>query len=1147
MTNIKDLQNLYEVNKTVRFELLSMYGNEERFDLEVFDDLNFLNDLLDLEKNIKQIEIKTDGKSFQNLLDNNILNDIIEKSFQILKNEICRIIYNGVVYDTKPQSKKSQYQSNLESFTGKNIDYFKPKGFVGRDYTPGEDFSYSKKSELFYSLKLIGKLAYDNDFLDKLTKESKEKLQMINKFNPNSESFFETFTLNPYTVNRWKLEEIQKKYKIVKSNFNKEKKIINNEGKKIINETLENDIFENKSEDKKIKYYKTVFNNILKSCDNNEDDLSHIYLLTNKIDSIQNDKKLNNKIEIKKNRINDLKRKMRDINKINSELLGYKIHLIDNFGIEKYSFLVQSENYYFLCQKNFEKLSDFLNYIETLKHGDSELIYIDSMTFWGFQKMFLSEKSDVKFTDGSNIEDLNKKIIELDNKIFETKRGIVDEYEKRKKELADSIKNSIENKETNDDVNKFLNFIGKENIDELVNKKGKFVYDKNLNEYCRNYFNLDEIEKEFDLENLQKQYLNLVIDLLEKIKDKKYVLGTEEKDLAFLGDITNFKNEDKTLEDFKNYFDDVGYGIETKNVDLDAILSLAKKGEIDIFQIKSKDMPYHESFVNENNCGITDTALNDKKLPNSKKDLQTYYFESFFEDIKNNNNFSRIGADYKIRGVNASANIGDEIESFWQKEKNQKRHGDKKDKINNFVTRFKRNRKYVNFFMKLNATNHNDFDEVNKKVSKHINDKKKSNKSLKVLSMDHGESSFLTYKIYEFKFEDSGGYSINLLDDGGNFDNFQLNTSKDKIDKFQNVIQEKSPQDKQFDELIGNYITKYHQIIQDQKRERQVQEGIKEFASKAISNIKEIVSNDEVDNNCPEVSKYTIDKVFSFINSIVNDYDIKNKNNIFTILEKNKFNYFKYEFYKTHPDQRNLKEEIDKYIFGIQELLEDRNKLDDFCKEIKSSFDGISESDQKKLENTEFFKYKNNFKTSLSQINNLKKGYSSAIIGWISKKIINNEIDLIVLENNILSYGVDNSKVFTKHMGTQNQSTFVQALINKLSFVYDKESKQSHQFCYPVKATKTKDLKDSQNGILVFVDDNKTSLLCPKCDEKLTRKKDNGNEILSHKDGECDFKIEKGIKEEVYDGIVFKNGDDLATYNIAKKGMEYIKSKVQNN
>lgn len=1147
MTNIKDLQNLYEVNKTVRFELLSMYWNEERFDLEVFDDLNFLNDLLDLEKNIKQIEIKTDWKSFQNLLDNNILNDIIEKSFQILKNEICRIIYNWVVYDTKPQSKKSQYQSNLESFTWKNIDYFKPKWFVGRDYTPWEDFSYSKKSELFYSLKLIWKLAYDNDFLDKLTKESKEKLQMINKFNPNSESFFETFTLNPYTVNRWKLEEIQKKYKIVKSNFNKEKKIINNEWKKIINETLENDIFENKSEDKKIKYYKTVFNNILKSCDNNEDDLSHIYLLTNKIDSIQNDKKLNNKIEIKKNRINDLKRKMRDINKINSELLGYKIHLIDNFWIEKYSFLVQSENYYFLCQKNFEKLSDFLNYIETLKHWDSELIYIDSMTFWGFQKMFLSEKSDVKFTDWSNIEDLNKKIIELDNKIFETKRWIVDEYEKRKKELADSIKNSIENKETNDDVNKFLNFIWKENIDELVNKKGKFVYDKNLNEYCRNYFNLDEIEKEFDLENLQKQYLNLVIDLLEKIKDKKYVLWTEEKDLAFLWDITNFKNEDKTLEDFKNYFDDVWYWIETKNVDLDAILSLAKKWEIDIFQIKSKDMPYHESFVNENNCGITDTALNDKKLPNSKKDLQTYYFESFFEDIKNNNNFSRIWADYKIRWVNASANIWDEIESFWQKEKNQKRHGDKKDKINNFVTRFKRNRKYVNFFMKLNATNHNDFDEVNKKVSKHINDKKKSNKSLKVLSMDHWESSFLTYKIYEFKFEDSGGYSINLLDDWWNFDNFQLNTSKDKIDKFQNVIQEKSPQDKQFDELIWNYITKYHQIIQDQKRERQVQEWIKEFASKAISNIKEIVSNDEVDNNCPEVSKYTIDKVFSFINSIVNDYDIKNKNNIFTILEKNKFNYFKYEFYKTHPDQRNLKEEIDKYIFWIQELLEDRNKLDDFCKEIKSSFDWISESDQKKLENTEFFKYKNNFKTSLSQINNLKKWYSSAIIWWISKKIINNEIDLIVLENNILSYWVDNSKVFTKHMWTQNQSTFVQALINKLSFVYDKESKQSHQFCYPVKATKTKDLKDSQNWILVFVDDNKTSLLCPKCDEKLTRKKDNWNEILSHKDGECDFKIEKWIKEEVYDWIVFKNWDDLATYNIAKKWMEYIKSKVQNN
>jgi hypothetical protein len=49
--------------------------------------------------------------------------------------------------------------------------------------------------------------------------------------------------------------------------------------------------------------------------------------------------------------------------------------------------------------------------------------------------------------------------------------------------------------------------------------------------------------------------------------------------------------------------------------------------------------------------------------------------------------------------------------------------------------------------------------------------------------------------------------------------------------------------------ILDSYITKYHAMIQDQKRGRQVEEAIKHFARKSISKIKEIISTDTIDKN----------------------------------------------------------------------------------------------------------------------------------------------------------------------------------------------------------------------------------------------------------------------------------------------------------
>jgi hypothetical protein len=63
----------------------------------------------------------------------------------------------------------------------------------------------------------------------------------------------------------------------------------------------------------------------------------------------------------------------------------------------------------------------------------------------------------------------------------------------------------------------------------------------------------------------------------------------------------------------------------------------------------------------------------------------------------------------------------------------------------------------------------------------------------------------------------------------------------------------------------------------------------------------------------------------------------------------------------------------------------------------------------------------------------------------------------------------------------------------------DKETSESYQFCYPIKVTeRPQKFKNKNNGILFFVDENTTSLICPKCDQKLNRSKQDGDDHLHH-------------------------------------------------
>lgn len=914
MINLKNFKNLYEVRKTVRFSLLKQnYDDVFKCEENVLKDISFLNTLVWYEWQIIKIQKKEDWKLLQDLLSKDIFEDIIKNAFQILKNQICTVIYNKVVFDTKKSEQKQRYKIYLKTVTWKELSAFIPKDYdKNSDYIPEENFYKVKDSEIWYAIKIVSKLIIDNDFIKQDT-ELHNRLSQISRYNPNFWNFFELNTLNPFTVNRWKISEIVNSYEISLNQYKETLVNLNKEAYTIANAILSDRYFENcrnqKESDGTVRYLFHIFSNCKNSLEKNIWQINHLILLVNKYESLKNGKKkyTNDEIELKIKRLN---KELRQLAKVRSELLWYQIYLIDNFQTEKFSFLIQSWKYYFVGMKKMwweNNLSQFQEFIAGLEGGNDKLLYLDSMTWGWFKKLFLSKQSDIEFTDETRIKDLNGTILAKEEEILQLKKWIIEKIEKDINIFITKVTNDIFNEINSKEKIKFIEYLSQkwkkvDNLFKLWKKnKKQLIYGKELKEFGNSLYNFDSIKEQFNLDKLEKEYSDLVQKLLIKIKDKKYEIWKNNfKSLSFLWD--NFKDEKfKNLDDLKNYFNDSWYKVIQKDVDLEKMLKQVKAWELEIFQIKSKDMPFHQDFINDKNCWIIE-GVKTEKGGSFKKDLNTLYFEQFFQDIAEWNKNTRIGADFKIRWINASEN--NDYKSFWKKEKNQLRHSNNKENIEKFKNRFKRDRYSIEFSINLNATNHLTEEDFNTKISNKLKEKRET-WSLRILSLDHGESSFLTYKIYQVE-----GNKYSIINQWWNFDNFkEVQDWEDKTTKRQENMQIDEEKVLYKDQkILDSYITKYHAMIQDQKRGRQVEEAIKHFARKSISKIKEIISTDTIDKNKEWVSDMTKTNVKKFIQRSIDINLSGDKLSLVSFLKKFYFDYYKYRFIQKFPDQENIKE-----------------------------------------------------------------------------------------------------------------------------------------------------------------------------------------------------------------------------------------------
>lgn len=972
-------ESKFEVKKSVRFELIrriEVEKKENRINLEDIFDKDFLLEI------IKLFHEKIDDNLINNTKnifsakdeDDSIFRNLIKESIETIKKEYFKIIYNKAIKYKNIKEARNDFSSLINT----QKEYFKDFEDNNKYFLPWNDFSYNKKSDVFYSIKFLAKIIRDWDIKCNLLEKYKNTIESINSINPNSSNFFKVNTLNPLTKNRWKKEKIFEDLKLVQAELDENTKLASEEVKEIIEKILKEYNWNLKFE--KNEFWTIFKEKIEKLKEKEKLSMFDIEVFVNIFDSFisyikkenkelkddsfyKKDKKYkkgkeliiwNTKIDW--NQIG--RRELGYIDSLKSKILWYKVQLIDNFEVKNYSFLVKHKWFYFLVEKKFEDFTSFSEYFKD--SWEAEAFYIDSMTFWWFEKLFLSKTSDIKFVDNSLAKNYStfKDVEKITNELFiyklDFRYKIKDLYNKKsfKKENSKWVKEFKEFlKENNKEEN------NEEVSDLFINWKFNWKkYWKQKKEFDVKIDNDIELLKNSKKE-LEKKLKNAIIDFLLEIKDKDYKVWNDEKSLDFLDESTlkNLKNDTETLEDLKMYFNKAWYKKITKKIDFEELLKEDENGSLKLYQLKSKDFNYFKWFKPKTKKNIKDK--------NGNKDLQTMYFESFFEEKST----TKLGADFKISWINKTVEKWKILENFWKKEKNEKRYESKertKELINNFDTRFTRNREYATFFLTLNWDSYikwEDWEEKLKIFNKSFNEKLFNNKTeINILSLDHWVWSFLTFWMYKWvikskKIEKSQDYD-EFID---NFDNLVLDNPKINNNSKKQYLFKKDEKENlnDIEYLLNSYTTKYNEIFKYLKIERQVQEWIKEFANRLMWEIKKIISDNKGENKVKGVNEIKhllenrlenrLEKIEEFVTKlitetkeIIKDNKDKDIDKVKSLLEK------KLEEIEEMKFQKWAKEFITRTIWKIKNIISSKKNIKEIEKFIKDKLEQTIKKDE---------------------------------------------------------------------------------------------------------------------------------------------------------------------------------------------------------
>ena len=667
--------------------------------------------------------------------------------------------------------------------------------------------------------------------------------------------------------------------------------------------------------------------------------------------------------------------------------------------------------------------------------------------------------------------------------------------------------------------------------DFLVKQWNKYKNQKNnINWRCsqhQRYFDRNCNDCKKDKENKEKEFFSTfqkhIIKSLEKLRDdEKYEWEDWTK---FIPEIKKLK----TIEKIVNFINSNFYKLEKKEILTEKIFELAEKKEIELFQIYNKDFNiFNENFLSWENEYLKiikdwEWYKEDKKehweetktiektnRKKGKENLFTIYFKEIF---KNTDTF--LWQEWWV------------FFRKWDLEKEEKRFRANKFFVS-FDIRF--NKWQKNNITKLCEKKQKNVDEHIKNINNFIISKLKNikDKNKIFIWLDRWEKEHISYGIYNWKLE----FQWKIW-----HTNYVKKVWKEQ-ERFQILEQEDY---KNITLRINNEIIKTEKSIYKQ----------------LTTTHKYFDENWEEEDNVLELNwltEYHILKIFEQLESweyFVNlenwwKFILNSKKYWFTILDRN------WEGIKI-VDWNDWKEIIDYYLLFESERFKRILEINDEIKYSENMF-------------------------------NLKKWYISIIKDFFDKIIFDYEKKwkevIFIFENQTSKKHIiwkSKNEVTNKFYWTSILSDIEENFITKFSYLLAKENNDKFQFTPNIKKEdiltwKKGDNEKFQLWNLFFIDPSWTSTDCPKCwktlfwhwtwdnewsmrhltneeydiffeewelskNDKLRKEWEN-NKYLARNN--CNFIIWN--KEQFPEFSFIKSWDDLATYNIAKKWLEYIKN-----
>ncbi|GHW02340.1 hypothetical protein AGMMS50249_1260 [candidate division SR1 bacterium] len=576
---------------------------------------------------------------------------------------------------------------------------------------------------------------------------------------------------------------------------------------------------------------------------------------------------------------------------------------------------------------------------------------------------------------------------------------------------------------------------------EVENKNTKWFYEKKFNEKFQNY-------QKSPFEKLKKYIENV-------ISNNEDVFGYISFDFQRLWKIDN-------LIEYIVEFNKQGYNVNWEKINFSRVQDLEKEEKLELYQIYCKDFCKDQDFfeiehdIEEQKRKRFENKETGPKNPN----LFTIYWQDFIKDIENGNQNIRLNSDSGYFVKKADENITEKVLGKSRK---------KRDKIiGSFNLSFNSDKRLTNSFEE--KENISKFNET-------YNEKVQPKNELTYIGLDRGEKELLTYCII-----DKDGNCIKTENGEYLIGDFNLINSKGEFVKKEDC-KWKDESGKEYKDLIGG--------------------------SLKVGNFK----NNE----------------YFEVNNGAKLYYNKAENGGFRIEAK---------------DGKKIK-------------LEDKsgNKVYDYNLIFKLAILRRQIMNQKG-------------EITLNDIQEMRGGYISQIIRMLNEWIVKYN-GVLVLENLGRKQEKDGEeietnkdKILKKNFGVTIYQEIETLLNRKYNYFVKKDDTLTLQLTPKVKNIGDIKISEKENvdlnlGNIVFVNEFNTSKECPVCGKELYGHLTKWEEEMHHydenngidygreidkakntKNSQCDYNMK--TNNHGFDFI--HSGDDLAAYNIAKRGLEFLKS-----